>query len=89
MAKKKKKTIEQLIEEEYMEHNLYEDDETYWLKEALKNALTKIERKIFITYLENGTYVKTAKLFKCSIPTVSKYIINLKAKITDYVANHI
>lgn len=86
---KKKKNISELIEEEYLIHNDQEDDELYWLKEALKNALTPLERKIYITYLENETYAATAKVFKVSVPTVSKYISGLKAKIINYVDEHI
>lgn len=82
---KKKPSIEQLIEEEYLIHNLDEDDEMYWLKEGLKNALNPIERKIYITYLENETYAATARLFKVSTPTVIKYIQNLKGKLIEYV----
>ena len=48
-----KKKIEQiataLIEEEYITHNDDEDDELYWCKEALKQAITPLERKIYIT----------------------------------------
>lgn len=85
---KKKKDISQLIEEEYLMHNDQEDDELYLLKEALKNALTPLERKIYITYLENETYAATAKVFKVSIPTLSKYINGLKTKLIEYVDNH-
>ena len=83
-----KKTIEQLIEEEYMLHNEEEDDELYWMKEGLKNCLNSIERKIYITYLENETYAATAKVFNVSTPTVSKYLGNLKARLIDYVDEH-
>ena len=82
---KKKLNINELIEEEYLLHNDEEDDEMFQLKEALKNALNPLERKIFITYLECETYAATAKMFKVSKPTVSKYINNLKTKIIDYV----
>ena len=83
------KTIEQRIEEEYTEHNDLEDDEMYWTKEALKNCLNTVERKIFITYLEEGTYKATAKKFKVSYPTVKTYVNNLKAKIAEYVDTNI
>lgn len=79
------KTLPELIEEEYLEHKLTDDEDVYYLKEALKNGLNKIERKIFLTYLESGTYAKTAKVFKVSVPTISKYINNLKNKIMEYV----
>lgn len=83
-----KKTIEQLIEEEYMLHNEEEDDELYWMKEGLKNCLNSIERKIYITYLENETYAATAKVFNVSTPTVSKYLANLKARLINFIDEH-
>lgn len=85
---KKQIKITELIEEEYTTHNDWENDEVYWLKEALLNALNPLERKIYITYLENGTYAAVAKMFKVTTPTVSRYINNLKTKIIDYVDNH-
>lgn len=86
---KKKKNVSELIEEEYLTHNPEEDDEIYYLKEALKEALNPLERKIYITYLEHETYVETAKVFKVSIPTVLKYIRGLKQKIIEYVDKNI
>lgn len=85
----KKKTLNELIEEEYLIHNDQEDDEMYWTREALKNELNDVERKIYITYLENETYAATAKLFKVSTPTVCKYIKGLQNRIIDYVCNHL
>lgn len=82
------KTLPELIEEEYLEHKLTDDEDVYYLKEALKNGLNKIERKIFLTYLESETYAKTAKVFNVSVPTISKYINNLKNKIMEYVDNN-
>ena len=89
MKKKKKPNINQLLEEEYLIHNEDEDDELFLYKEALTKALNPLERKIFITYLEMETYAATAKAFNVSIPTVSKYIGNLKSKIIDYIDEHI
>lgn len=89
MKKKKKPNINQLLEEEYLIHNDEEDDELFLYKEALKEALNPLERKIYITYLEMETYAATAKAFNVSIPTVSKYIGNLKSKIIDYIDEHI
>lgn len=88
IEKKKEKTINDLIEDEYLTHNIDEDDEMYWLKEALKEALNTVERKIYLTYLERGTYAATAKAFKVTMPTLSKYVNNLKTKIIDYVDKH-
>lgn len=84
----RKKEIGELIEEEYITHGPDEDDELYLLKDALKYALNTLERKIFITYLENETYAATAKIFRVSVPTLAKYITGLKRKIINYVDNH-
>ena len=81
------KNITRLYEEEYITHNDDEDDEMYWLKESLVKCLTPVERKIYITYLENETYAATAKAFNVSIPTLSNYVNNLKRKIISYVAD--
>lgn len=86
---KKRINIGELYEEEYLMHNDEEDDEVYLLKDALKYALNPVERKIFITYLELETYAATAKTFRVSIPTVSKYINGLKERIIEYVDNNI
>lgn len=87
---KKKKSLSELIEEEYLLHNEDEDDEIYWCKEALKKGLTPIERKIYITYLENDCiYTATAKTFNVSTPTLTKYIQSVKGKIIDYIDKHI
>ena len=85
----KKPNLNELIEEEYLEHSPEEDDEMFLLKEALRNVLNPVERKIFITYLEKETYAATAKAFNVSIPTVSRYINGLKNKILDYVDTNI
>ena len=85
----KRKQLYSLLEEEYTTHNDREDDEMYWTREALKNELNDVERKIYITYLENETYAATAKLFKVSTPTVCKYIKGLQNRIIDYVCNHL
>lgn len=77
-----------LIEKEYMEHLDSDTDEIYWVKEAIK-ALSPVQRKIYITWLEQGTYSKTAKIFHVTIPTVREYVKKLTAIIREYVCNHL
>ena len=84
-----KKLLGELIEEEYTEPNIEDDDEVYLLKEALKNALNPLERKIYICYLEKETYAGVAKVFHVTTPTVARYINNLKRKIIEYVDDNI
>lgn len=91
-VRKKEKTpkgIWQLIEEEYLEHNDWDDDETFWLKEGLKNCLTPLERKIYLTYVEEGSYKAAAEQFKVTTPTLTRYVNELKGKLIDYVDTHI
>ena len=88
MAKEKIEDIKPL-EAEYMEHLETDTDELYWTKECLKNEFTPVQRKIFIAYLELGTYKATAELFNVSQPTVQKYIRNLIGIIHEYICNHI
>ena len=83
-----KKLLGELIEEEYTEPNIEDDDEVYLLKEALKNALNPLERKIYICYLEKGTYAGVAKAFKVTTPTVAKYCKALQQRIIEYVFEH-
>lgn len=83
------KLLGELIEEEYTEPTIEDDDEVYLLKEALKNALNPLERKIYICYLEKGTYTGVAKAFKVTTPTVVRYINNLKKRLIEYVDKNI
>lgn len=89
MEKTKNREITQeIIEEEYMSHLDTDDDELYWTKEAI-SKMTKLQRKIYVTYLECGTYAATAKVFKVSVPTLKKYVNNLTAWIREYVCEHL
>ena len=78
-----------LIEEEYITHNDDESDELYWCKEALIHAITPLERRIYITYLEQGSYAAASRCFKVCVQTFKKYVNKLKAKIANYVCDHI
>ena len=89
LKKKIEQIASQLIEEEYITHNDDETDELYWCKEALKEAVNPLERKIYITYLEQGSYAASARCFKVCTQTFKKYVNKLKGRITDYVCDHI
>ena len=77
--------IGELIEEEYLEHLDTDDDEMWWLKEALRYGLNTLERKIFIQFLECGSYAGTARVFRVSTPTLKAYIQDLKVKIIEWI----
>lgn len=88
MKEKPKELNTKMIEQEYLEHLDSDNDELYWTKEALK-TLTPVQRKIYITWLEQGTYSETAEVFGVSLPTVQKYVKNLTNKIREYVCEHL
>lgn len=74
---------------EYTQKNIEDDDEMYLIKEAVEKALNPVQRKIFLTYTELGTYTATAKEFKVSVPTIKAYIQGLRGKIYEYVDDNI
>lgn len=61
-----------------------DDDEMLLIKSALQ-GLRPIERKIFLTYTELGTYTATAKEYRVSVPTAAKYIKIIRNKIQKFI----
>ena len=72
--------------DEYQPDTLEDDDLLYTLKEAIQN-LRPVERKIFLTYTELGTYTQAAKTFHVSVPTIRKYLAEIREKIKNYINN--
>lgn len=68
-----------LIKDDY-QINDDDDDMLYAIKEAL-TRLTSVEKKIFLTYCELGTYSATARQFNVTSPTIKSYINQIKNKI--------
>lgn len=68
-----------IYEEEYRP-TMEDDDRMYKLKMAIR-SLRPVERKIFLTYVESGTYSETARTFHVSVPTAKRYIIEIKERI--------
>ena len=90
MEKSKQYQTKTRIEEEYTTPDPEnDDDEMLLIREALDKALTRVERKIFLTYTEMGSYTSAAKAFGVSTPTLSTYINALRGKITKYVHDNI
>lgn len=79
---KKKRILEKYEEYEgdYLADSPEDDDTMRALRERIRN-LPLPERKIFIMYTELGTYSEVAKILKCSVPTVSKKIREIREKI--------
>lgn len=59
-----------------------DDDKMFHIKEVV-NSLNTVQKKIFLTYCEIGTYAGTAREFGVCIPTVKKYIKHIKQLIYD------
>ena len=59
-----------------------DDDKMAHIKEVV-DSLTSIQKKIFLTYCEIGTYAGTAREFKVCVPTVKRYINRIKEIIYD------
>lgn len=70
-----------LIKDDY-QINDDDDDMLYAIKEAL-TRLTTVEKKIFLTYCELGTYSATARQFNVTSPTIKSYINQIKNKILN------
>ncbi len=61
-----------------------DDDEMLLIKSALQ-GLRPIERKIWLTYTELGTYTAVAREYNVSVPTAAKYLKIIRKKIMDYL----
>lgn len=67
-------------EGDYLRPDPEDDDTLRGIRERIA-ALPLPERRIFIMYTEYGTYSEVAKILKCSVPTVSKKIREIRKKI--------
>lgn len=68
--------------EEYQPKIMDDDEEIYALKEAI-SRLNTIQRQIFLTYTELGTYAATAREYGVSVPTMKKYLAEIRKKIFE------
>lgn len=68
--------------DEYAPNKMEDDDKMLHIKEAV-DSLNTIQKKIFLTYCEIGTYAGTAREFQVCVPTVKKYIKHIKQIIYD------
>lgn len=59
-----------------------DDDKMLHIKEAV-DSLNTLQKKIFLTYCELGSYAALARYYKVSKPTAKKYIQQIRDKIYD------
>ena len=76
------------IDERDYDITIDDDDMMYRLKSAIQ-ALRPVERKIFLTYVESGTYSETARQFNVSVPTAKRYVVEVKNKIISKIEDDI
>lgn len=67
--------------EEYVTVNKDDDDRLVNIKERLMN-LKKVERDIFLVYVNEGSYAAVAKKYNVSAPTAKSYISIIKKKLS-------
>lgn len=67
--------------EEYVTVNKDDDDRLVNIKERLMN-LKKVERDIFLVYVNEGSYAAVAKKYNVSAPTAKSYINIIKEKLS-------
>lgn len=70
------------IETEYAPNPLEDTDEIILFKERLFK-LSEAERRIFLVYMEEGSYAGTARFFKVSVPTARKYCNKVMEKLRN------
>lgn len=58
-----------------------DDDRLRTIKERIFLRLTEAERRIFLMWVEKGSYAAVARLFKSSPPTVRKRIAEIMEKL--------
>lgn len=69
-----------LIQKDYLP-NADEDDDTLLGVKTCIQALSRMERRILLTYVELGTYAAAAREFNVSAPTIKHYLQSILEKI--------
>lgn len=69
---------------DWMDYSPEDDDCTMGIKDAIR-GLSLPERRIYLMWMEEGTYTEVAKSLRCSVPTVSKKVRAIKDKIRKKV----
>ena len=67
---------------EFIEVQYTDDDTLIVIKEAI-NKMRPMEQRLWIDYVECGTFAALARKYNVSAPTAKTYIMRLKEKILD------
>lgn len=82
-----KKIDYNLIKNDYIPDDWMDDDFMYAIKEAI-NSLTPMERRIWLTYTETGSYAATGREFNVSPPTSASYLKAIREKIMKQIEDN-
>ena len=69
---------------EYIDVQISDDDTLMVIKEAI-NKMRPMEQRLWIDYVECGTFAALARKYNVSAPTAKTYIMRLKEKILDAI----
>lgn len=69
-----------LIQKDYIPSFGEDDDRLYCAKECVQ-ALSKMEKRILLTYVELQTYAASAREFHVSAPTFKHYLQGILEKV--------
>lgn len=72
------------IDEETTPNSFMDDDEMFKIKNIV-HTLPPPEKKIFLTYVEKGTYAAVAKTYNVSVTTACNYLKKIIQKIKDKI----
>ena len=70
---------------EYTEIQITDDDTLIVIKEVI-NKMRPMEQRLWIDYVECGTFAALARKYNVSAPTAKTYIMRLKDKILNALA---
>lgn len=73
-----------IYDPDYEPNKMEDDEQMYKIKQAIQE-LRPVERKIFLTYTEGGTYTAVAKTYNVSVPTAKAYVLQVINKILDMI----
>ena len=72
---------------EFTEIQITDDDTLIVIKEAI-NKMRPMEQRLWIDYVECGTFAALARKYNVSAPTAKTYIMRLKEKILDALTEY-
>ena len=72
---------------EYTEIQITDDDTLIVIKEAIEK-MRPMEQRLWIDYVEFGTFAALARKYNVSAPTAKTYIMRLKDKILNALADY-